>query len=185
MVIAYHSVFTTYGTWLPNDPRGSYSKQVYRAELRHLAPPQYGRQSPQPDRGTLSRFWTAARPNMKYPPYFMTKAAHRVIARAFGETVRRLSLRIAGCAIMTDHVHLVVPRSKYRIEYAVGQLKGTATNALGLDRTPWSRGSGRNVFLNDWEAVQAAVQYVEANPTAAGLPPQRWDFVEPLPDSAW
>jgi hypothetical protein len=29
MVIAYHAIFTTYGAWLPNDPRGSYSKDVY------------------------------------------------------------------------------------------------------------------------------------------------------------
>jgi len=32
MVIAYHAIRTTYGTWLPNDPRGSYSKAVYNAE---------------------------------------------------------------------------------------------------------------------------------------------------------
>ena len=36
MVIAYHAIRTTYGTWLPNDPRGSYSKAVYNAELASL-----------------------------------------------------------------------------------------------------------------------------------------------------
>ena len=33
MIIAYHAIFTTYGTWLPNDPRGSYSKEIYNEEL--------------------------------------------------------------------------------------------------------------------------------------------------------
>jgi len=185
VVIAYHSIFTTYGTWLPNDPRGSYSKEVYRTELRCLAPAQYGRQSPQPHRATLSHFWTAAQANMKYPPYFITPTTRAVIAGAFGEALRRLGLRAAACAIMNDHVHLLTLRSKYRIEYAMGQLKGAATRALGLERTPWSRGSGWNVFLNDWEAVGAAVEYVEANPLSAGMPAQRWAFVEPLPSSAW
>jgi len=185
VVIAYHSIFTTYGTWLPNDPRGSYSKQVYQTELRQLAEPQYGRQCPQPDRATLSRFWTAARPNLKYPPYFITNVTRPFVGRAFGETIGRLRLRAAACAIMNDHVHLVLLRSKYRIEYTVGQLKGAATHALGVDRSPWSQGSGWNGFLNDWLAVGAAIGYVEANPPAAALPPQRWDFVQPLPDSAW
>jgi len=40
------------------------------------------------------------------------------------------------------------------------------------------------VFLNDAEALGAAVRYVEANPPAAGLAPQRWDFVEPLSSAA-
>jgi len=26
MVIAYHAIFSTYGFWLPNDPRGSWSE---------------------------------------------------------------------------------------------------------------------------------------------------------------
>jgi hypothetical protein len=30
MVIGYHVIFTMYGTWLPNDPRGSYSKRKYQ-----------------------------------------------------------------------------------------------------------------------------------------------------------
>jgi hypothetical protein len=185
MVIAYHSVFTTYGTWLPNDPRGCYSKQVYQTELRQLAEPRYGRQSPQPDRATLSRFWTAAQSELKHPPYFITEATRPLVAQAFGETIRRLGIRAAACAIMNDHVHLVLLRSKYRIEYAVGQLKGAATHALGVARSPWSKGPGWHGFLNDWQAVGAAIQYVEANPPAAGLPRQQWDFVQPLPDSAW
>jgi hypothetical protein len=37
MIIAYHAIFTTYGTWLPNDPRGSYSKTIYKAELPNWA----------------------------------------------------------------------------------------------------------------------------------------------------
>jgi len=180
MVIAYHAIFTTYGTWLPNDPRGSYSKAIYNAELAALGPVLYGRQSPQPDARTLRHFRTAAVPHLSRPACYINDATRPVVAAAFGGEVQRLGLTIYACAIMNDHVHLVALRSKFRIEYVVNQLKGRATTALALKQTPWTR-AGWNVFLDDEETVYAAVEYVEANPPAAGLPPQRWDFVRPLP----
>jgi hypothetical protein len=33
MVLAYHVIFTAYGFWLPNDPRGSWSEWVGSWEL--------------------------------------------------------------------------------------------------------------------------------------------------------
>ena len=36
MVIAYHLVWTAYGWWLPNDPRGSMSHHVEQNVLRDL-----------------------------------------------------------------------------------------------------------------------------------------------------
>ena len=184
MVIGYHSIFTTYGTWLPNDPRGSYSKEVYNRELKALGPVWHGRQSPQPDRRKLSRFHTAARPRLNRSPYFIDESTRPAAAAGFRQAITRLGIIVVGCAIMDDHVHLVVLRSKYRIEYVVNQLKGAATRAMGLRQTPWAR-YGWNVFLDIWEAVGAAVRYVQANPPAAGMAAQHWDFVRPLPDSAW
>src|SRR5260221_11029289 len=37
-VIAYHLIMTTYGFWLPNDPRGSWSDFVRAWELRRFGP---------------------------------------------------------------------------------------------------------------------------------------------------
>jgi REP element-mobilizing transposase RayT len=180
MVIAYHIIFTTYGTWLPNDPRGSYSKAIYNAELALLGSIQYGRQTPQPDLGALGRFRTAAIPTLSRSPYFINDNTRPLIATAFGHDVRRLQLTVYACAIMNDHVHLVVLRSRYRVEYVMNQMKGRATSALGLSQTPWTRG-GWKVFLADEEAVHAAVAYVAGNPPAAGLARQQWDFVQALP----
>jgi hypothetical protein len=38
MVIAFHSIFTAYGFWLPNEPRGSWSDFVAAWELRRFGP---------------------------------------------------------------------------------------------------------------------------------------------------
>jgi REP element-mobilizing transposase RayT len=77
---------------------------------------------------------------------------------------------------MNDHVHVLVLRSKYRIEYIVNQLKGAATQALKLKQTPWTRGCWK-VFITDTEALLASVDYIQANPICAGLSAQSWDFI--------
>jgi REP element-mobilizing transposase RayT len=176
MVIAYHAIFTTYGTWLPNDPRGSYSKEIYQAELAALGPIAYGRQWPQPSRPELRRFWVTARTCLDRSPFLISDKTRPVVAAGFAVAVERLGLVVYECSIMNDHVHIVVERSTYRIEYVVNQLKGAATHAMGLAETPWTR-KGWKVFLDHQDAVEAAVAYVRANPAAAGLPPQHWDFV--------
>jgi len=80
---------------------------------------------------------------------------------------------------MNDRVHLLVLRSKYKIEYLMNQFKGGATAELGLNKTPWTR-SGWKVFIDNEDALEAAGLYVDANPKVAGTPPQCWDFVMPL-----
>jgi hypothetical protein len=179
MIIAYHAVFTTYGTWLPNDPRGSYSEKIYSEELASLGPILYGRQDPQPENATLRRFWTAAIPRLTRPPFFLNDTSRGLVGRAFASTVARLDLQVPACAIMNDHVHLVVVRNVYRIEYLVNQLKGAATRALQLRVTPWARGCWK-IFIDNWAALRAAAAYVQGNPPRGGLVPQNWDFLTPL-----
>jgi len=140
MIIAYHVIFTTYGTWLPNDPRGSYSTEIYKQELKCIAAIRYGRQNPQPCRQTLRKFWTVTKPRLAGPPFFIDENTRSIVADSFAKVVDRLNLHIGACAIMSDHVHVLVLRSKYKIEYVVNQLKGAATAAMKLDRKIWTRG---------------------------------------------
>ena len=179
MIIAYHVIFTTYGTWLPNDPRGSYSKEIYNEQLRALGRIKYGRQSPVRDRKWLIRFWTSATPSLSRPPFFIDDDSRPIIAAGFKTVIERLKIRVPACAIMNDHVHVLILRSKYRIEYLINQFKGAATRALKLKQTAWTRGYWK-VFITDTEALLTAVSYIQANPTSAGLVVQRWDFVAPL-----
>jgi len=179
MVIAYHAIFTTYGTWLPNDPRGSYSKEIYNEQFRALGRIKYGRQNLVPAKDLLIRFWTAATPRLARSPIFIDDNIRPIIAAGFKKVVQRLGIKIPACAIMNDHVHVLILRSKYRIEYLVNQLKGSATRALGLKQTPWSRGCWK-VFITDPEALLAAANYIQANPTCTGLSTQSWDFITPL-----
>jgi len=179
MIIAYHAIFTTYGTWLPNDPRGSYSKAVYDDEIRALGRVLYGRQDPQPSQNTLRRFWTASRGTTDRRAFFIDDSTRRIVASGFARAVQQLGLTVRACAIMNDHVHLLTNKSKHRIEYVVGRFKAEATIALNLSRTPWTKGSWK-VFIRDGETIASAADYIEMNPVRAGWEPQHWDFVTPL-----
>ena len=175
MFIAYHVIFTTYGTWLPNDPRGSYSKDIYTKQLQSLATVRYGRQNPQPDKKTLQKFWAVAGENTIRPPFFINDRTRPLVASGFRTVINRLNIKVPACAIMNDHVHILIMRSKYRIEYLVNRLKGAATKEMKLECTIWTR-SFRKIFINDTNTLSAA-KYICANPENSGLSPQSWDFV--------
>jgi REP element-mobilizing transposase RayT len=97
-----------------------------------------------------------------------------------------------ACAILPDHVHLVVGKPEMDVELLVIQLKGAATERLKVEsihpfgdikdhrgRTPkcFARGEWK-VYL-DPPDVPRAITYVEDNPRKEGKPRQRWTFVTP------
>jgi REP element-mobilizing transposase RayT len=179
MIIAYHVIFTTYGTWLPNNPRGSFSKEIYNDQLQVLGKIKYSRQTPQPQRQFLMKFHSAAIPHLNRSPFFIDDNSRPVVAAGFRTVVQRLGIKVVACAIMNDHIHVLVLHSQYSIEYIVNQLKGAATRALKLKRSPWTRGCWK-VFINNTEALKAAIKYINANPENAGMSTQNWDFVKPF-----
>jgi len=139
----------------------------------------YGRQSPQPGRDVLRSFWTTAAPKLSRRAVFLDDRTRPVVADALADVVRRLGLTVGACAIMNDHVHVLAMRTTHRIEYVVGQLKGSATRALGAARTPWAKGCWK-VSLNDRAAILAAARYIDRNPLVAGMDAQHWRFVTPI-----
>jgi hypothetical protein len=48
LVIAYHLIWTAYGWWLPNDPRGSGSRTIRQEIIADLGELHYGRKQVQP-----------------------------------------------------------------------------------------------------------------------------------------
>ncbi len=126
----------------------------------------------------MLKFWTETTPRLRRSPIFLNENHRLIVASAFDKVVKRLDLNTLACAIISNHVHILILRSQYRIEYLVNQLKGAATKDLKLKQTPWARGCWK-VFINDNEALSAAIKYIHSNPTSAGLAPQHWDFVLP------
>ncbi len=191
MVNAYHVIFSAYGFWLPNDPRGSWSEYVRHWELLC-----FGKATKTDTRRSLAAVAhdragrQGAKRTIQHEPVAFSGRQALAIGIGFCNAIARSGYRFYACAILPEHVHAVIARGRYNIEYVVGQLKGEATKQLKRDKlhplghlcdppSPWGR-HGWNVYLNDDAAIRRAIRYVENNPGKEGKPPQRWSFVVPF-----
>ena len=192
MIIANHLIFSAYGFWLPNDPRGSWSDFVGSWELYKFGPAtkvndqrNYAKDT---HNAALRR---AAKKSLKYPPVRFDEAQRNAIAQGFARACGDGHYVCLACCIGHDHAHLVIEQHAREPDVIVGHLKSHATRAMtelgihpltgyigkrgGLP-TPWSEGCWK-VFIDTKEQCAAAIAYVERHPVKEGLPEQRWPFV--------
>jgi REP element-mobilizing transposase RayT len=194
-MLAFHSVFSAYGFWLPNDPRGSWSDFVRSWDLFL-----HGRATKVSDPRSHANIShdiakrLKTKESLKYEPVHFTGVQAQVIAAGFREAVLESRYVVYACSILPEHVHLVIAEHAHEPSRIVGHLKARATQALvkrGLH--PFANlksGNGRfpsvwahrawNVFLDTPEQVASAVSYVQENPIKDGLPMQNYSFVTAL-----
>ena len=187
MVIAYHVIFSAYGFWLPNDPRGSWSDFVGAWELvrfgkatkvnttRSVAAAPHDR--------SLRR---QAKEALEHPPVAFTGKQALSVGRGFAHAVKESGYAVHACSILPEHVHMVLGSSLRSVGLIVGHFKGRATQRLAADglwpdaeRPVWGDGAWK-VFIYSPEHAREAIAYVEANPEKEGKPRQRWSFVRPF-----
>jgi hypothetical protein len=106
------------------------------------------------------------------------------VSVGFATAIKEADYRIYACAILPDHVHLVIGWHPREIEVILGHLESKATMELRR-RCEWDAAElwgehGWNVPLDSEQDVQRAQQYVEGNPQKEGRPRQRWGFVTPF-----
>jgi REP element-mobilizing transposase RayT len=184
IVIAYHLIWTGYGRWLPNDPRGSTSRTIASDPIAELGELHYGRRKIQPPGEVVREFYERAEGVLKFPLLEFNVQEIRVIAEAFSETVQTRRYTCYACAIMPDHVHLLIRKHKYQAEQMIehfqsaSRLRLSTAGACGADHPVWTR-SGWKGFVDRPDAVRKIIGYVENNPPKMGLPRQRWPFVKP------
>jgi REP element-mobilizing transposase RayT len=178
-------MWTAYGTWLPNDPRGSTSQTLRADRLSELGEIHYGRKPVQPLRHELREFYERAVALLKHTLLRFDEAERLTIAEAFGEVIERDRYTCYACAVMPDHVHLVVRKHRHTAEEMAGNLMAASRAKLIAcqRRTPehpiWTAGTGWNVFLDHPDNVRRTIGYVERNPPKIGLPAQAWPFAVP------
>jgi REP element-mobilizing transposase RayT len=185
MIIAYHSIIATYGFWLPNDPRGSGSDYIANWDLFRYgsATKTDSRQSvahrPQP-----TGWQDQAKSALKHPPVELTGQQALAMSQGFAKAIHEGPYQVYACAILPEHVHLVIGASDRRIRQIIGHFRGRATNSMRKqelwdDRPLWGE-HGWNVYLESIEAVKRAIRYVNDNPIKEGKRRQNWSFVVPF-----
>ncbi len=181
MVAAYHLIWTAYGHWLPNDPRGSTSREVHCAKIAPLGDLHYGRRRIQPAGQIIREFYEAARGVLKYQLRTFTPAEVSMIACGFAEVVKQQTYTCYACAIMPDHVHLVIRKHRDQAEQMIENFQDASRTALQNDfrgEHPVWGGPGWKVFLNTRTDITCTIRYVEQNPVKIRKPVQGWPFVK-------
>ena len=194
MILAHHVIFGAYGFWLPNDPRGSWSEFVGSYELY-----QFGGASKTTERRSVAHrphdrgLRLAAKEALERPAVRFDARQIEAVGAGIETYVTKSKLPVWACAVMPDHVHIVIANTVMSVEQRVIQLKGSATETLcdrlihpfQQDLPPsarppkcFARGEWK-VFLNTDEDVERAIRYVENNPLKEGLPRQFWKFISP------
>ena len=182
MVIAYHLIWTAYGWWLPNDPRGSTSHFIHSPVIFELGNLHYGRKRVQPTSSEIRNFYDQASRRLKHPLLSFDPTRFHTIAQSFDDTIASQSYTCYACAILPDHVHILIRKHRDRAQTMIANFQDGSREQLratGL-REPchpiWG-GPGWKVFLDSPEDIQRTIPYIEKNPAKLGLPAQKWEFV--------
>jgi REP element-mobilizing transposase RayT len=183
LVIAYHLIWTGYGWWLPNDPRGSGSRTVRSDVLAQLGELHFGRKRVQPAGREVRAFYAEAAPLLRHPLVSFDENARSEIASAFADVLTRERYTCYACAILPDHVHILLRKHRHQAEDMITHLKDASrarlAGSLPGDHPVWSDGLGWKVFLDHPDEVRRTIVYVRKNPLPLGLPIQEWAFVTP------
>jgi REP element-mobilizing transposase RayT len=128
----------------------------------------------------------AAKQALRHPPIEITGVQAVSVVEGFRQACEEGGYNIYACAVLPEHIHLVIGWHRRNIRKIVGHLKSNATRRLKEDglwnfgnRTMWGA-HGWNVYLDDIAAVKRAIRYVERNPVKEGKKPQRWSIVTPF-----
>jgi REP element-mobilizing transposase RayT len=187
LILASHVILSTYGFWLPNDPRGSWSRFVASWELF-----MHGKATKVEVRHSVAHVVhdvdqrRAAKADLKYPPVRFTGIQAACVARGFATAIQDGRYIFYACCILPEHVHLVVADHARPVRQIVGHLKANAVRQLreenlypGEAPSPWGRGCWA-VYLYSEADILRSVRYVENNPLKEAKRKQVWSFVTPL-----
>jgi REP element-mobilizing transposase RayT len=183
MVAAYHLVWTAYGWWLPNDPRGSMSQVIRQDIIADLGELHYGRKRLQPSGKVIRKFYEEAKLVLKHELRTFTDEEVQLIATSLAEVISKERYTCYACAIMPDHVHIVIRKHKHQAEEMIANLQERSWEALITaqrrcsDHPVWG-GPGWKVFLDSREDIERTIRYVRDNPVKIGRPVQVYDFVK-------
>lgn len=184
MIAGYHLIWSAYGCWLPNDPRGSSSDIVRVPALAALAELHQGRKKIQPAGRAIRAFYGIADPHLRYQRIIFDDRGITIVGEAIGRTIERERYTCYACAVMPDHVHVLIRKHRDWAETMIEHFQTASRQAL-IEASlrdqihPVWGGPGWKVYLDSRADMERTEKYIADNPKQAGRPPQFWPFVRP------
>ncbi len=182
MVIGYHLIFTAYAWWLPNDPRGSTSHHIRSDVIAQLGELHHGRKRIQPTGSTIRAFYDNARKTLKHELREFNGEERTTIACGFAHAIHKRNFTCYACAIMPDHVHILIRKRRDRAEEMIAHLQECSRERLIAQENyppehPVWGGPGWKVFLDTANDMERTIRYIAKNPIPYRLPVQQHSFV--------
>lgn len=184
LVIGHHIMWTLYGWWLPNDPRGSTSRTIRNDWVAELGELHFGRKQVLPAFREVRDFQNSSATVLKHSQLAFDAGEFFAVAEAMGNAIRQRNYTCYACAVMPDHIHLLIHKHRDLAEDMIEKIQALSRERLievGLrtsDHPVWTRG-GWKVFLDHPDAMRRTIRYIENNPVKQRLPRQDWPFVTP------
>jgi len=182
MILATHFILIGYGHWLPNDVRGSYSQTVFAPRIAELGPLHHGRKPVQPSGPELRTFHKHAETALRYPVHWFSPEERTAIRDALAPLHKAQRLVCHACAILLNHVHILIRRNFLHPKTIHDLLKDTAAQAvrqmgrLSANHPVFNAGHGIHYKSAPWEVRQCAT-YIRDNFKKHRLPEERYEFV--------
>jgi REP element-mobilizing transposase RayT len=160
------------------------SHEIRVERIAELGPSHYGRKVIQPLPAVLREFYARARDTLKHELLTFDEAAIGVVGEGLASVIREARYICYACAIMPDHVHMLIRRHRDQAEAMIERFQERSREALvaggrrPVEHPVWG-GPGWKVFLNSRPDVERVVKYIRANPVKIGRPVQEWSFVTP------
>ncbi len=148
--LAYFITFSTYGTWLHGDERGSVLRHRGTTDPSGLLPP----------RPALERY---NRSEMDQPPYHLDPQRRGIVLATALEVARHRGWKLLAIHVRSNHVHCVI-HAGTTPEKVMNDIKAYASRRLnearldGPGRKRWTR-HGSTLHLWSDEAVWEKVWY--------------------------
>jgi REP element-mobilizing transposase RayT len=153
--------WTTYGTWLPGDPRG-FVTPIRDDAGKQVIHNEYGT----PCDADVAPLRNYAQSILRQAPVWLTAEQANVVAVQLRETAAHRAWGLLALAVMANHVHVVLEAPEnIPSQKILGDLKAYATRALdrAFGTTPkriWWTERGSKRLKPTPEAAAAAVRYV-------------------------
>ncbi len=131
-MLGWHLIFSVYGFWLPNDERGSGSVRVRAQHIYDAG----GKATKVHTTHSVAhrphdvRLRKMAKESLTYPAVELSGLQARAVTRWIAAICPKIELVVHACAIMPDHVHVVVAAHRFNGDELIACLKRTGTRGM-------------------------------------------------------
>jgi REP element-mobilizing transposase RayT len=163
------------------------SHGVFTPKIRSLGESHYGRKTEQPSRGELQTFSREAEAKLWFPVLWWDGAERQALMSAFGKAIQTHQLTCYACAVLSNHVHILLRKHRLKAEDMIGFLKHSGQEKLHElelvpPKHPVFNADSCHIYKNSIEEMRTCIRYIERNYQKHRLPVIPCDFISPYDD---